>query len=243
MNFEPAPLNSHTRVGKVARLPFEIREFINESLRAGYTYRMIAEDLEKSGYPGISDRNISTWKLGGYVDWLKEQQLIEARLATTKALERYTRSGEIDRIQQNALAVAADHLLAIMAQFNHQRALDLLYQKPELFPKYVAALGALARCTFDLGKAFDVAQARETAIRQQCTPNHALEHPSTPPNSANGSDHPVSLSSHGGEGRGEERRHSESARLLPDDAGPSNDPPTTFRNGLDLSPTEANGKQ
>jgi len=189
---------------------------------------MIVEDLEKAGHPGISDRNISTWKLGGYVDWLKEQQLLETRLATTKALERYTRSGEIDRIQQNALAVAADQLLAIIAHFNHNRALDLLYQKPELFPKYIAALGALARCTGDLGKAFDVAHARETALRQQsATPSDGVRPCQSVLVSDSSSDSP--------------REHPDAELPSVRQLEPSESLPTTFRNPLVLSPTEANG--
>src|SRR5215212_1896819 len=112
------PASSPTRKGKIARLPFEIREQVNELLRGGRTYSQLVAELETLGCPGVTARNISNWKHGGYVDWLREQQETEARLALPKALERCVRSGEIDRIQQNAMVLAADHLMTIMGLFN-----------------------------------------------------------------------------------------------------------------------------
>jgi len=156
-----------TRVGKIARLPIEIREHVNELLRAGRTYNQVVAALTKLGFPGISERNICNWKHGGYVDWLRERQQAEARLTLPKALEHCVRSGDIDRIQQNALVLAADHLMMIMGQFDHTRAVALLYEKPELFPRYVAAIGALGRCSTDLSKSFDLTQNRETLIREK----------------------------------------------------------------------------
>ena len=90
-------------------------------------------------------------------------------MASLKALERCTRAGEIDRLQQNALALAADQLSLIMLKFDADRALAILYQKPQLFPAFIAALSSLARCSSDLAKSFNVVQSAETSLRQQTT--------------------------------------------------------------------------
>lgn len=123
----------------------------------------------EAGYPDISEKNVGNWKHGGFADWLREQQQSEARLALPKALEHCLRSGQIDRIQQNALALAADHLMMIMGLFNPRCAVDALYEKPELFPRYIAALGSMARCSADLAKSFDTTQNRESIIREKLT--------------------------------------------------------------------------
>ena len=65
-----ASVPSHTRNGKIARLPLEIREQVNQVLRSGLTYAHILSKLAELGHPGISINSISTWKHGGYIEWL-----------------------------------------------------------------------------------------------------------------------------------------------------------------------------
>src|SRR2546430_13388609 len=59
---------STTRVGKIARLPEDIREQVNHMLRHNRKYSEISEQLAKLGYPGISQSNICNWKHAGFVD-------------------------------------------------------------------------------------------------------------------------------------------------------------------------------
>ena len=163
-NLEP---DIHTRNGKIARLPLEIREYVHELLRSNHTYAHISEELAKAGHPNITAVNISHWKHGGYIDWLREQQQLETRLAMAKALENCTRSADVHRLQQNAIALAADQLSLIMLNFDAQRALAVLSQRPELFPKFVAALDTLSRCTTNLAKSLDLTQDRATILRNE----------------------------------------------------------------------------
>ena len=156
-----------SRNGKIARLPLEIREYVNELLRSNHTYAHISDELAKAGHPNLSAANISHWKHGGYIDWLREQQQLETRLALAKALENCTRSADVHRLQQNAIALAADQLSLIMLNFDAQRALAVLSQRPELFPKFVAALDTLSRCTTNLAKSLDLTQDRATILRDQ----------------------------------------------------------------------------
>ena len=43
-------------------------------------YSTIIASLAEKGYPGISVSSISSWRHGGYVDWLTAQQQAESRL-------------------------------------------------------------------------------------------------------------------------------------------------------------------
>src|SRR4051812_49317843 len=62
--------NGHTRIGKIARLPFEVREMVNNMIRGGMRYIDIVVGLKQHGYTHINENNISFWKSGGYLDWL-----------------------------------------------------------------------------------------------------------------------------------------------------------------------------
>jgi hypothetical protein len=74
-----------TRLGKIARLPREIREELNVRLNNGEVGRLLVEWLNglpaaqavlKERFEGrpISEQNLSEWKKGGYEDWLRHQE-------------------------------------------------------------------------------------------------------------------------------------------------------------------------
>ena len=171
--FNGSTPDSPTRVGKIARLPEDIREDVNHMLRHNRTYSKISEELAKLGYPGISPGNICNWKHGGFIDWYREQQQRDVALAPLKALERCTRAVEIDRWQQNAVTIAAEKFAMIMVQFNQQRAVEALHANPELLPKYISAMTALSRCTTELAKSFDLTQKRQAALQADLVDNSA----------------------------------------------------------------------
>jgi hypothetical protein len=74
-----------TRLGKIARLPREIREELNVRLQNGEVGRLLVEWLNglpaaqavlKATFEGrpISEQNLSEWKQGGYEDWVRHQE-------------------------------------------------------------------------------------------------------------------------------------------------------------------------
>jgi len=163
----PSLNDAPTRTGKIARLPLEIREEVNEMLRSGYKYNDIRDKLDQLGHPGMNASNISAWKHGGYVDWLREQQRQEQALALPFALERCTRHVQLDRLQQNALTIGIGQLSEVLAGFDIDRARELLNERPELLPKFLASLTALSRCNADLAKTFDQVHGHEQTLRAQ----------------------------------------------------------------------------
>src|ERR1043165_1908253 len=70
------PLSSirpRTRNGKVARLPYAVRDMINRMLRNNIPHSQIVEALEELNFR-VTERNISNWKTrGGYRDWCLAQ--------------------------------------------------------------------------------------------------------------------------------------------------------------------------
>ncbi len=76
-------MTSRGRIPKVALLPLDIREFINEQLLFGTPPCIITEALEEKGYSGFSSRNINTWKVGGFQVWLRAGQT-QAQLAAQR---------------------------------------------------------------------------------------------------------------------------------------------------------------
>src|SRR5882672_4507349 len=96
LNARLRPENRHARIGKIARLPYDVREQVNAMIRSGFRYLDIVARLTEQGYPNITANNVSFWKSGGYLDWLDHQHERETRLGFTKALEHCTRATSID---------------------------------------------------------------------------------------------------------------------------------------------------
>jgi hypothetical protein len=63
----------HRRNGKIARLPRDVREQINELLDDGVDYDTIIEKLGDAGKE-LNKQNLCNWVQGGYRDWVKERE-------------------------------------------------------------------------------------------------------------------------------------------------------------------------
>lgn len=88
-----------TRKGKIARLPRDIRNELNQRLSDGEQGKLLVEWL--NGHPEVqealalyfearpvTEQNLSEWKQGGYEDWVRHQESLEwARLAADEAAE------------------------------------------------------------------------------------------------------------------------------------------------------------
>jgi len=76
---------NHTRTGKIARLPVEVREVLNDRLAAGEPAAALVNWLngllsvqkvlqEYFGSRLITEQNLSEWRAGGHQDWLRQEQ-------------------------------------------------------------------------------------------------------------------------------------------------------------------------
>ena len=84
-----------TRVGKIARLPKEIREQLNQRLENGESGTILVKWLNEQSevqkiltdqFAGqaIRAQNLSDWRNGGYQDWLRHQELRHQTCVTTE---------------------------------------------------------------------------------------------------------------------------------------------------------------
>jgi hypothetical protein len=62
------------RNGKIAALPAESRQFVNESLDNGQSYEQIASALEIRGCRDINKQNVGNWARGGYQEYLRDKR-------------------------------------------------------------------------------------------------------------------------------------------------------------------------
>jgi len=86
---EPIQIDAqNTRRGKIARLPFAIREELNRRLQNGEEGKNLvawlnsnpevqATTANASAVKAINEQNLTNWKAGGYRDWEAKQEALE----------------------------------------------------------------------------------------------------------------------------------------------------------------------
>jgi hypothetical protein len=145
---QPAP-RKVSRNGKIARLPYAIRDMINRMLRNNIPHSKISEALTEHGVTA-TPRNISNWKTrGGYREWCDQQdRAVETRLLQDNLVE-HLRTTDATQLSEVGLQLAATQLSQL---FLKQNASEQLTADPEKFSLAVNALCRLNRQLYRLQK-------------------------------------------------------------------------------------------
>jgi hypothetical protein len=112
------------RLGKIARLPLEIRRKLNRRMAdnepAGKLLTWLnalpeTKAILQADFDGadITPQNLSEWRSGGYQDWVREQQNVEnIKEVTQYSMALADASG--DQLSRGAVAIAAGKLLEMI---------------------------------------------------------------------------------------------------------------------------------
>lgn len=137
------PAYHHRRTGRIAQLPKELRDRINQMILDGFPYAKILETL---GEPvkHINEDNLGDWKKGGYEDWLRDlDRKDDLRLTRDAALSLVSEKAG-GTVQDAGLAVAAAQLYELLLKFNPRAIAESLADKPELYFRIINSLSRLS---------------------------------------------------------------------------------------------------
>lgn len=100
---------------KIARLPFALRERINQRLHDGDEGQPILDWLnaQPEVETPVSHQNLSVWRNTGYQEWLKGKQAVETTKARAELCLRIAEAGGAD-IATGAAAVMGGRLLEVL---------------------------------------------------------------------------------------------------------------------------------
>src|SRR5581483_5586371 len=128
---------SNRRTGKIASLPFELRQQVNEKIRDGVTYPAIIEWLKPLGHD-LNEQNFTNWVKGdpaapqrgsGYQDWLKVQERIDAigarKDAALQMVHALKKDGSVHITEANELMLASQ-INDVLTDFDPQALKDLM---------------------------------------------------------------------------------------------------------------------
>jgi hypothetical protein len=148
------PQPSSRRNGKIARLPKETRDMINQMLDDGIPYHVIIDELGDAG-EGLNTQNLTNWRQGGYQEWVKNQELIEQTRAQTETAIELLRetdgAANAAKVVEACHMVGATQLMQALLDYGDEAVKNLLLDKPET---YIRILNIVCRLA-DSGLRYD----------------------------------------------------------------------------------------
>ena len=160
------PACHRPRNGKVAKLPADIQNFVNEHLLKNISYEYIRAQLAEKGHPGFSNSNLSRWKIGGFKEWVFNQQDLTAQEARRSyALKLAAEQGL--RYDEAALQVLLQGVNEMVSTLNYTDIKAKLTDKPDQIIGLLNALGRLVTAN--------------NALERRPDKNYRLQAPGTPP--------------------------------------------------------------
>ncbi|MDB6031528.1 MAG: hypothetical protein JWM16_1866 [Verrucomicrobiales bacterium] len=137
------PPGQRSRVGKVAKLPPDILEWVNLQLLDEVPYAAILDELDDRGYCDISQQNLTNWKTcGGYNQWLSGhivRQQRRSELETVCSLVSQSRG----RLDEAALFLISSQLLSVVGDFDLSSFKTHLAKDPQGYLRVIQALTRL----------------------------------------------------------------------------------------------------
>ncbi len=103
------------RKGRIATLPKLHRDTVNRMLWNGVPYKNIVEALSEVGFD-VTERNVSNWATGGYLEWRYEQDLVLENRLNQDHLVDHLRRDDASELPEVGLQAAATRLSQILLQ-------------------------------------------------------------------------------------------------------------------------------
>ena len=141
------------RKGHVACLPKAQRDMVNRMLSNGLAYKNIIHALSECGF-SLTEKNISNWANGGYLEWQAEQEFILQHHFEQDHLLDYLRREDATELPEVGLQAAATRISQLLLQ----KTPDQFASRPEVYARLVNTLCSVTREIAALQKQRDEAR-------------------------------------------------------------------------------------
>jgi len=159
------------RNGKIAQLPMDLRELVNRMMDEGAQSRSIINELEKQrhrwpdGMADINEENVSNWRTGGYMDWVREREVkadVEARREFALRL-----MGEEGNVNEAVVQIGVTQLYHVLSLLDREGMQKAMQDNPMAFARMVNSLSRLSRNALDMQKYRNHVQERKERIEAE----------------------------------------------------------------------------
>lgn len=134
----------HSGNGKIARLPEQIRNSVNQQLADGVPHATILKNIGDHAN-GITVNNISTWKAhGGYERWREHRDTKTALIITRSEATDLASEKPAAPLQEASRSLASSQIYDLLRQFDTSGLRAALADKPEMYTRLVTAISRLS---------------------------------------------------------------------------------------------------
>jgi hypothetical protein len=125
------------RNGKIAQLPVELRDLVNQMLAEGATSAVIIEKLAEHGV-SLNHQNVSNWRHGGYQDWVARQEWLADIDSERESAAALLAKGDETSFHQAVLQLALTQIFQTLRR-------EQLKSDPSNYTRLLNALSRIAR--------------------------------------------------------------------------------------------------
>src|ERR1700745_2413554 len=120
-----------TRIGKIARLPRNVREELNRRLEDGEEGASLVAWLNslpavkkllaaRFGDRPVSEQNLSAWRQGGYQDWLAHQEIVAQVEQLAADAQELKGMAKKTQLTEHLATLVAVRYAEVLANPNHE---------------------------------------------------------------------------------------------------------------------------
>ncbi len=169
----PSPLGApppelYRRKGKVAQLPKDLRDLVNNLILDGQTYSVIIEQLSAHGI-SLNHENLSNWRKGGHQDYLAELSRFDYHHAKYEAASDLLQDTETSKLPEATLQTVAAQMYDLFGHFRSEILAQKLASDPD---KYIRLVNALSRLTREV---VHLNRQRHTTAKTEQPNNSSLD--------------------------------------------------------------------
>jgi hypothetical protein len=152
---------------KIARLPAEVREMINQSIADNVTNAEIISRLEAIGHHDITVKNLSRWAYSGYLTWLRHRERLDVIRFQSEAnceLIREVEASDPTSCSRLNNMYLATQLAQLMHEVNFTEMKKLMEKDPNTYFRLARAINAQTRNTLRIQRLQAEREQKQAAV-------------------------------------------------------------------------------
>lgn len=123
---------ARTASAAISRMPAKVQDEVSRCLDNGGTWRDAAAICERAGYPGVNAQNVTNYRKGAHLEWLRRQERVEtARAQYAWKVDLVRKYAEDGGPAEAGLAAALEMLESALSGVNAGDIKSLIADKPE----------------------------------------------------------------------------------------------------------------
>lgn len=138
---------------------------INAMIRDGRTYADIIREVGDDA--DLNEQNLTNWKEGGHIDWLKDQERLADMRAKREFALQVVQENEGSKLHEASMQLAGAQIYEALLDFDLSALKVRMVEKPEEFSNLVSALAKLSKGTLEVEKYKEQVRVRKEAIEKE----------------------------------------------------------------------------